>query len=124
MIAVLFLLLGLPASMLLLYTIGIQYQREGWWTWVRGVCKVVAGFALLLDFLLNWTLFSVYLWELPLSAPKVAKTEWTLSDRLERLVLESGWRAAIGRPLARLLNWIAPPGHIHIKAMQLPGALT
>ena len=106
--------LWLPLLMLVLYAIGIQYQRESLPQWLRDVCLGVASLALVLDVLLNWTLFSLYLWELPRWKDGEIKPEYTFSDRLERLVLTNGWRGAVARPIALMLNWIAPPGHPHI----------
>lgn len=100
---------GLPVALFFAYAIGIQYQRESWWQWARNVCLVIAGIAVLIDVLAEWTVLSLYLWELP------REHEYTFSDRLERLVTETGWRSRIAWPIALLLNWIAPPGHPHIK---------
>ena len=65
--------------------------------------------ALILDVLLNFTVFAVLTWDFP------RKGEWTFSQRLARLVRDTGWRG-------KLSNWIAaslldpydhdPKGHI------------
>jgi hypothetical protein len=99
---------GLPGALFFAYAIGIQYQRESLPRWLRNVCEVIAGFALLIDVAAEWTVLSLYLWERP------RQHEYTFSDRLERLVTENGWRSRIAWPIALLLNWIAPPGHPHI----------
>lgn len=101
--------IGLPGALFVGYTIGIQYQRESWWLWVRMVCLLVAGVTMLLDVIAEWTVLSIYMFEFP------EPGEYTFSDRLERLCLESGWRGWIGLRISRLLNWIAPPGHPHIN---------
>jgi hypothetical protein len=99
---------GLPAALFVTYAIGIQYQRESLWAWVRGICEVVAIIAMVIDVIAEWTVLSLYFMEWPLIH------EYTFSDRLERLVTETGWRSRIAWPIARVLNWIAPPGHPHI----------
>ena len=105
----------LPLLMLVLYAVGIQYQRESLPQWLRDVCSGVAVFGLVLDVLLNWTLFSLYLWELPRWGKGQPKPEYTFSDRLERLWSDATWRGKVARPIALLLNWIAPRKHPHIK---------
>lgn len=89
----------------LLYPIAIQYERGGWWR----VVAPVTALALVIDVAANWTELSLAMWELP------RRGEWTFSTRLERLVLLSGWRGNVARCIARMLNWIAPPSHPHIK---------
>jgi hypothetical protein len=106
---------GQPVALFFGYSLGIQYQRESWPQWARNVCEFVAGFALLIDVLANWTVLSIYLWEWPRWKQNELQPEWTFSTRLERLWFDTGWRGRVARPIARLLNWIAPPGHPHIK---------
>lgn len=108
MTAALAFFIGLPLALAITYAIGIQYQRESLWTWVRFVCMCVAVAAIFIDVIAQWTVLSLYLWEWP------KHQEYTFSDRLERLVNDTGWRGAIARPIALVLNWIAPPGHPHI----------
>jgi hypothetical protein len=107
-------LVGLPVLMLALYAVGIQYQRESLPQWLRNVCECIAGFALLLDAVLNWSLFSLYLWEWPRWKENELQPEWTFSTRLERLIRQVGWRSNIARRIAAVLNFIAPSGR-HIK---------
>jgi hypothetical protein len=97
---------GLPALMLVLYTVGIQYERKNKY---EVAFKCVAALALVLDVILNWTLFALYLWDWP----KYRLHEWTLSTRLVRLNLDLGWRGVISRGLSVVLNYIAP-SKIHI----------
>lgn len=78
-----------PMSMLIWYAIGIQYERGGLWR-----------------VLLPYTLFQLYFWEI---APK---GEFTISMRLGRLIEDPGWRGAVSRWLAVILNWLAPKRHI------------
>lgn len=106
--------IGLPALLLALYAIGIQYQRESLPTRLRSALRWAAGAALVLDVLLNWTLFSLYCWEWPHWKVDQVKPEWTFSDRLERLSLQTDWRGTVALSIGRVLNWIAPPGHPHI----------
>lgn len=88
----------------LLYPIAIQVERGGWWRIVAPITLV----ALVIDVLANHTELSLVMWERP------QRGEWTFSTRLERLVSEQGWRGDIARPVASILNFIAPSGK-HIK---------
>ena len=93
----------LPLLLAALYPIAIQYERGGWWRLLLPLTAAVA----LLDVWLNWTTFSLYL----ASAPR--KREYTLSQHLERLVFDPGWRGYIARAVARYTNWPDPtPPHI------------
>lgn len=117
---------GLPMALFFAYAIGVQYERERWPGWLpllrgrrfpvllRVICAIVAAVGLLIDVLANWSVLALYLWEWPRRIPWVPNTEWTFSTRLERLVLERGWRARIAWPIAHTLNWIAPPNKPHI----------
>lgn len=106
--------LWLPVLLLVLYSIGVQYNRKGLPEPFVAICKVAAAIALVLDFVLNWTLLSLYLWELPRPRIGDQKPEWTFSDRIERLVFDTGWRRVVARPIAWLLN-VIDPNHNHIK---------
>jgi hypothetical protein len=99
---------GLPGALFFAYAIGIQYERESLPHWLRDVCLIVAGIAVLIDVVAEWTVLSIYLLEWP------KDREYTFSDRLERLVTETGWRSRVAWPIARLLNRISPPGRPHI----------
>ena len=90
------------AALAIGYVIGIQYERGGLWLAVAPVTVV----ALVLDVVLNWTLFALLLWQ------PARWGAWTFSQRLEYLVGDTGWRGAIARPVATVLNWIAPRRHI------------
>lgn len=105
--------LGLPILMFVLYVIGIQYQRLTWWGWVRAICGFFALIALLLDFILNWSLLSLYYWQWPERGTERYKTEWTFSDRLNRLCLTTGWRGSVALPISKVLNIFAYK-HDHI----------
>ena len=89
----------------LLYPLAIQIERGGWWRCVAPVTVL----ALLIDVAANHTELALLLWEWP------RRGEWTFSTRLERLVLTTGWRGRVACGIARVLNWLAPPGHPHIK---------
>lgn len=87
------------------YLAGVQYYRGGLWRlfWPIGM------FALLLDVLLNFTLFAVLTWDWP------REGEWTFSKRLGRLVCGTGWRAAFAELIAAyMLDWADPRG-LHVK---------
>lgn len=112
--------IGLPLALFIGYAIGIQYERQTWpaWVpalrgktfpeWLRYLCAVVVFLALIVDVIANWSVFWICFWQKP------RRGEFTFSDRLERWVTEPGWRASLAWPIARLLNWLAPPGHPHI----------
>ena len=93
----------LPVLLALVYPIAIQYERGGWWR----LLYPVTALALLVDVWLNWTTFSLYLWSAP------GKREYTLSQHLERLVFDRGWRGFLARGVARYTNrWDPSPPHI------------
>lgn len=89
----------------LLYVVGIQYQRGGWWR----VCALFALPAIVLNVLMNYTLLAL----LTLDWPR--RGEWTFSKRLERLVHADDWRGAFARAVARLLLDPFDPDGIHIR---------
>lgn len=103
--------LWLPLLMLVLYAIGIQYQRTTLPQWLRGLCELVAVIAAILDFALNWSLFAFFFWDWP----QRDRGEWMLSERMPRLNLDMGWRGQISRSLTIVLNRLAPSGK-HISA--------
>jgi hypothetical protein len=92
--------LWLPLLLLNLYAIGIQVERGGWWRLLYPVALI----GLVLDVLLAHSLLAVVLWDWP------RRAEWTFSQQLKRLVVSVGWRAAIARYVARVLNALAPSG--------------
>lgn len=95
----------LPVALAVLYIPAIQYERGGLWRVLMPFTALVA----LLDVYLNWTTFSLYL----ASAP--GKREYTLSQHLERLVFDPGWRGYIARAVARYTNRFDPtPPHIRL----------
>jgi len=104
------LLLSIPL-LWVLFAIGIQYQRGGWWL----VCLVAALPALALNVVLNYTLLAFISWDWP------RKGEYTFSKRLERLVLDTGWRGIAAWYIARhLLDPFDPDGQ-HIKTRSTHG---
>ena len=88
-----------------LYVIGIQYQRGGWWR----VCLVAALPGIVLNVVLNFTVLALITWDWP------RKGEWTFSQRLERLIAGTGWRSAAAFFVARYLLDPFDPDGIHIK---------
>jgi hypothetical protein len=95
----------LPVLLALAYPLAIQYERGGWWK----LLYPVTALALLVDVWLNWTTFSLYLWSAP------GKKEYTLSQHLERLVSDKGWRGFVARAIAHYTNRFDPtPPHILI----------
>jgi predicted ferric reductase len=99
-------LVSLPVVLLALYSIGIQYERTSLPLWVQDLCEIVACFALVLDVAANFSVLCLYMLEFP------RKGEWTFSQRLERLVLTTGWRGKLACKIAKILNRIAPEPHI------------
>jgi hypothetical protein len=95
-----FIFAGLPLLMLSSYVVGIQYQRGGLWR----VFIIVAIPAAVLDVVLNYTLFVVYMLDFP------EKGEYTFSKRLKRLNTQYGPRGAVARGISYILNVFAPDG--------------
>lgn len=91
--------------MWLLYAVGIQYIRGGWWRILAPVTFIAA----VLDVVLNYTLFAVMTWDFP------RKGELTFSQRLGRLVIYTNWQGKLGRWIAKtLLDWVDPRGqHVY-----------
>lgn len=105
---------GLPMLMFVLYVIGIQAERPTLFMPIRLVCLMFGVAALILDFILEWTVISVYLWQWPKEAGEGAtKTEWTISDRLNRLCLENTTTGKVALVVSRILNYFAY-GNNHI----------
>ena len=95
----------LPLFLAASYPLAIQYERAGFWKILMPFTLVVA----IVDVWLNFTTFSVLFFETP------GKKEITLSQRLERLVSDAGWRGKIARLIARYTNKFDPtPPHIEI----------
>lgn len=87
-----------------LYFLGIQYERGGLWR----IMAVFAVVGLVIDVILNYTELAL----LTLDFPR--KGEYTFSTRLQRLQYNTDWRGDIARPIASLLDALAPSGQ-HIK---------
>lgn len=102
--------LYIPLALALGYLIGIQYNRY----WILYPLIIVAIPTLFLDVLANYTILSIYMWEKPNKFSfYLGRIEYTFSDRLERLVLSSGWRCNIARFIAKWMNKVAPIKHIN-----------
>lgn len=93
-----------PLALLVLYAIGIQYERGGAWR----ILAPVVWVGLVMDVLLNFAHFAVLFWDWPRGG------EWTLSKRLPRLNRDTGWRGGIARRLTVLLDALAPSG-VHVR---------
>ncbi len=101
--AILWQFIYLPLLLAAAYPVVIQYERGRWWKLLMPFTLVAA----IVDVWLNFTTFSMYLASTP------GKKEITLSQRLERLVFDNGWRGYIARAIARYTNWPDPtPPHI------------
>ena len=88
-----------------LYIVGVQYTRGGWWRVVAPVTVI----ALVLDAVLNYTLFALLTLDWPRS------TEYTFSERLSRLIHYDDWRGTLARGIAsHMLDPFDPTGK-HIK---------
>jgi hypothetical protein len=94
--------LAIPA-LFVLYIIGIQYERGGWW---RLVAPVTVMF-LMLNVLLNYTLLALITWDLP------RRGETTFSRRLKRLQFDLGWRGKLALAIKPVLDRFDPDG-VHI----------
>ena len=98
------LILGSPAYLFILYVLYIQHERGG--PWRLFVLFGVLGWPL--DFFLNYTFFAAAFMAWP------ERGAYTFSRQLAYLQHRNGWRGEIARPIAALLNAIAPSG-THIK---------
>lgn len=98
-----------PALLLVLYATWVQHERGGVWE----VFQLVAMVGYPWDWLMQYTLASLYFWEFP------EKGEATVSMRLVRLVQRSDWRGVWARRLAWLLNKLSPKG-VHVPVEVSP----
>ena len=84
----------------LLYPIAIQYERGGHW-------HLLASLTLLtiwVNVLANYTELALLTWDFPQPG------EHTFSQRLKRLIKDSGLRGVLARDIAKALNYLAPDG--------------
>lgn len=86
--------------LILLYCIGIQYERGGWWR----ICYIPAFVGLMIDVIANYTELAL----LTLDFPRWG--EWTFSKRLSRLQHSKDWRGEFSRYVSGCLDKIAPSG--------------
>ncbi len=84
----------------LIYPVAIQYRRGGAWLALTPFAVV----AITLSAVVNHTEMALLFWEFP------RKGENTLSVRLARLQLDTGWRGKIARPIARYTDYFDPTG--------------
>jgi hypothetical protein len=94
------------------YVIGIQYERPTIWMWVRVICAIIAFFTAILDFFANWIQFTILFFQLPKRSDGTTKTEWTISDRVNRTCLEGGIRGFVSLAIGKLLN-VFSYGNVH-----------
>jgi MFS family permease len=99
-------------TLFILYVFSMNVQRvyeqqrmTGWHWFFAGGWVVVA---IVLDVILNFTILAL----LTLDFPK--RKELTFSQRLERLVKDTGWRGKAARATAFILNPFDPKGY-HIN---------
>jgi hypothetical protein len=95
----------ITALLFICYAIYIQYERGGLWN----VCRLVVVVGYFVDVLANFTELALLTWDFPRWG------EWTFSQRLPRLIRQTGWRSTLARSIARVLDWLAPSGR-HIDA--------
>jgi len=115
---VLYLVLHLPA-LFLCYWAWIQHERGAIWRldpgWRRRVWWIHYGWhffgivGYIPDVVANYTtLFLIFGW------PGRA---FTFSKHLGRLIVNTGLRGKLARPIAAILNRLTPSGKPHVKAM-------
>lgn len=113
---VLYLVLHLPA-LGVCYWLWIQHERAETWKVHGGWRAKVAPFWLVFhafgilgflpDVFANYTTLAAIFWRWPGRAFTFSKHLWPLS-------LDAGWRGRLARPVAAVLDWLAPSGnHIH-----------
>ena len=78
-------------ALFLRFIVAINFERGGWWRLLVPLA-IKAG---LLDIALNYTLFSLLLWDKPRAG------EYTISKHLERLVLLPTFKGAACRWVSR-----------------------
>lgn len=92
-----------PALLAVVYPLGIQYERGGYFRLLLPFYATAA----VLSVTVNVTWLSLLVWELP------KKREITTSQRCERLVFSDGWTGMLARAVARFTNRFDPtPPHI------------
>lgn len=89
----------------ILFPIGIQYERGGWW-WLLFPFFTIPTY--ILDVLANYTELALVFWDYP------KKGEYTFSKRLERLRKGEERKNKLASYIANILNDISPRGD-HIK---------
>lgn len=90
----------------ILYAVGIQFRRGGWWYLILPVTLV----ALVVDVIANYTTLALLTQDFP------RKGEWTFSTRLKRLCAEAPLAdRGLYREIVYKLNRIDPTGcHIQL----------
>lgn len=96
-------LIGHLPALGVLYTLWIQHERGGWWK----LCHVFGILGFIPDVLANYTTLALIFMRWPGRAYTFSKHLWPLS-------IDGGWRGVLARPVADILNRLAPSGnHIH-----------
>ena len=94
----------LSLLMWVMYIIGIQYKRKGWWYFVLPFTFI----AVILDVILNYTLFALITFDFP------KNHEITFSSRLERLIHKTNWQGSLANFIATYLLDPFDPDGFHI----------
>ncbi len=87
--------------LILLYPVGIQYERGGWWRLVAPIALVM----LAIDVLANYTVLALITWDWP------ARGEWTFSTRCVRLQYYPTFGGRVARLTKAYCNYFMA-GHI------------
>ena len=90
-----------------LYILGIQYQRGGFWRLLLPVTLI----AFIVDIMLNYSELALLTWDYPKAG------EYTFTNRLNRLIKETGLRGTLAINIAKVLNYFSPDGQ-HIVFIQ------
>jgi hypothetical protein len=98
---VLWQLFGLPLFLIVSYPLAVQVDRAHWaWVCAKPVTVPLAALAGLVDIYLNFTTFSLYLWDMPQAG------ELTLSTRTSRrLQFYADWRGDVARVIKAYCNF-------------------
>lgn len=97
------LVLHLPV-LFVLYVLWIQHERGGLWK----LCHIFGLIGFIPDVVANYTTLALIFWREP------SPGAFTFSKQLWYLSRDGGWRGRLARPVAAVLDRLAPSGnHIH-----------
>ena len=107
-------ILALLNTLFVLYVFSMNVQRVQEthrmtaWHWLLAGAYVILAIAL--DVVLNYTVLALMTWDFPKAK------EYTFSQRLNRLVKDTGWRGVAARGIAFVLNPFDsdPRGHVRM----------